>query len=82
MEQLDTRRFAGIDLSHASAQLSIYDEGSRQMTEESFLLPEEDREDYIRTGMDLIAKHMKTERLRQGDVNYFYIFLVVISFII
>ena len=72
MEQLDTRRFAGIDLSHGSAQLSIYDEGSRQMTEESFLLPEDDREDYIRTGMDLIVKHMKTERLKWEDFQSVY----------
>ena len=45
MEMLNTRKFVGIDLSEEAVQLSIYDEGTEQMTEECFPLP--DKEDYL-----------------------------------
>ena len=36
MEELDTKKYAGIDLGKTSVQFSIYREGQEEMSEESF----------------------------------------------
>lgn len=36
MEELETKKYAGIDLGRTSVQFSIYREGQEEMTEESF----------------------------------------------
>ena len=47
MEELETKKYAGIDLGRTSVQFSIYREGQEEMTEESFLLSEEEQKEYI-----------------------------------
>lgn len=37
------QKYAGIDLGRTSVQFSIYREGQEEMTEESFLLSEEEQ---------------------------------------
>ena len=44
MEELETKKYAGIDLGRTSVQFSIYREGQEEMTEESFLLSERSEE--------------------------------------
>ena len=51
MGELETRKFAGIDLGKQSVQFSIYDEAMTEMTEESFPLNQEEQEDYIANGI-------------------------------
>ena len=51
MEELETKKYAGIDLGRTSVQFSIYREGQEEMTEESFLLSEEEQKEYIESGM-------------------------------
>ena len=51
MEELETKKYAGIDLGRTSVQFSIYREGQEEMTEESFLLSEEEHKEYIESGM-------------------------------
>ena len=46
MEELDTKKYAGIDLGKTSVQFSIYREGQEEMTEESFLLSEEEQKEF------------------------------------
>lgn len=72
MEELETRKFAGIDLGKQSVQLSIYDEGIAEMMEESFPLNPEDQEDYIAGGMDYVGKYMETNRLKWADFQSVY----------
>lgn len=50
MEELETKKYAGIDLGRTSVQFSIYREGQEEMTEESFLLSEEEQKEYIESG--------------------------------
>ena len=43
MEELDTKKYAGIDLGKTSVQFSIYREGQEEMSEESFPIAKEQR---------------------------------------
>ena len=65
MEMLNTRKFVGIDLSEEAVQLSIYDEGTEQMTEEYFPLP--DKEEYLASGMDYVLKYFECNNLDWDD---------------
>ena len=51
MEELETKKYAGIDLGRTSVQFSIYREGQEEMTEESFLLSEEEQKEYMLLGL-------------------------------
>ena len=66
MEQLKTRKFAGIDLGEEACALSIYDEGSGEMEEERFPLPSGEP-DYIRTGLDMVMKYFESNQLGWDD---------------
>ena len=67
MEQLKTRKFAGIDLCHNCVQLSIFDEESGEMTEESFPLSSEGPGEYIEEGLDMVHMFMETNCLAWED---------------
>ncbi len=69
MEALSSRRFVGIDLSEEAAQLSIYDEGTEQMSEEYFPVPAEGREDYLAVGLDFIMKYFECNSLDWDDYS-------------
>ena len=60
MEELETKKYAGIDLGRTSVQFSIYREGQEEMTEESFLLSEEEQKEYIESGMRQVERYMET----------------------
>ena len=64
MEELETKKYAGIDLGRTSVQFSIYREGQEEMTEESFLLSEEEQKEYIESGMRQVERYMETGGLR------------------
>ena len=59
MEELDTKKYAGIDLGKTSVQFSIYREGQEEMSEESFPIAKEQQEAYIETGIHLVEEYMK-----------------------
>ena len=59
MEELETKKYAGIDLGRTSVQFSIYREGQEEMTEESFLLSEEEQKEYIDTAVSMLARAQK-----------------------
>ena len=67
MEELETKKYAGIDLGRTSVQFSIYREGQEEMTEESFLLSEEEQKEYIESGMRQVERYMDTGGLRWPD---------------
>ena len=67
MEELETKKYAGIDLGRTSVQFSIYREGQEEMTEESFLLSEEEQKEYIESGMRQVERYMETGGLRWPD---------------
>ena len=67
MEELETKKYAGIDLSRTSVQFSIYREGQEEMTEESFPLSEEEQKEYIESGMRQVERYMETGGLRWPD---------------
>lgn len=67
MGELETRKFAGIDLGKTSVQLSIYDEAMTEMTEESFPLHPEEQEDPIAGGIYYVKKYMEVNHLDWGD---------------
>lgn len=67
MEQLKTRKFAGIDLGKSSVRLSIFDEGQGEMTEENFPLQPEEQNEYIAGGLDQIHNYMEVNHLRWDD---------------
>ena len=54
MEELDTKKYAGIDLGKTSVQFSIYREGQEEMSEVSFPIAKEQKEAYIETGFHLV----------------------------
>lgn len=64
MEELETKKYAGIDLGRTSVQFSIYREGQEEMTEVSFLLSEEEQKEYIESGMRQVERYMETGGLR------------------
>ena len=59
MEELETKKYAGIDLGRTSVQFSIYREGQEEMTEVSFLLSEEEQKEYIDTAVSMMEKAQK-----------------------
>ena len=59
MEELETKKYAGIDLGRTSVQFSIYREGQEEMTEESFPLSEEEQKEYIESGMRQVERYME-----------------------
>ena len=67
MEELETKKYAGIDLGRTSVQFSIYREGQEEMTEESFPLSEEEQKEYIESGMRQVERYMETGGLRWPD---------------
>ena len=67
MEELETKKYAGIDLGRTSVQFSIYREGQEEMTEESFLLSEEEQKEYIESGIRQVERYMETGGLRWPD---------------
>ena len=56
MEELETKKYAGIDLGRTSVQFSIYREGQEEMTEESFLLSEEEQKELADKNYSFIEK--------------------------
>ena len=76
MEELETKKYAGIDLSRTSVQFSIYREGQEEMTEESFPLSEEEQKEYIESGMRQVERYMETGslsmELSKGKILVFY----------
>ena len=68
MEELETKKYAGIDLGRTSVQFSIYREGQEEMTEESFLLSEEEQKEYIDTAVSMIEKAQKIFGRMRGFV--------------
>lgn len=67
MEQLKTRKFAGIDLGQYSVQFSIFDEESGEMTEESFPFSEDNSSEFIADGLSMVKKYMETNHLAWED---------------
>ena len=67
MEELDTKKYAGIDLGSSSVQFSIYREGQEEMSEESFPLSKEEQEDYIKAGMQLVEEYMREKEYQWSD---------------
>lgn len=63
MGELETRKFAGIDLGKYAVQLSVYDEAAAETTEESFPLPEKEQEDYIASGLFYIRRYMEANHI-------------------
>lgn len=58
MEQVLARQYVGIDYGKESVQLSIYDEGTAEMTEESFAL-DTSEEDTFRAGFQKIEDYLR-----------------------
>ena len=81
MEELETKKYAGIDLGRTSVQFSIYREGQEEMTEESFLLSEEEQKEYIESGMRQVERYMETGGLRWPDFQavHFSIKYIIIN---
>ncbi len=69
MEQLATRTFAGFDLGSYSVQISIYNEGSEEMTEESLPVNPGSHSDSIETGVAAIAAYMQTNDISWEDFS-------------
>ena len=69
MEALNTRKFVGIDLSEEAVQLSIYDEGTEQMSEEFFSIPKGEKEDYLSIGLDYIYKYFEFNQMSWEDYS-------------
>ena len=67
MEELDTKKYAGIDLGKTSVQFSIYREGQEEMSEESFPIAKEQQEAYIETGIHLVEEYMKEKEYQWSD---------------
>lgn len=67
MGELETRKYAGIDIGLTSVQVSIYDEAMTEMTEESFPLNREEQEDYIAGGIYFVRKYMEANHLEWSD---------------
>lgn len=67
MEELDTKKYVGVDLGRHSVQFSLYREGAEEMTEESFPLPNPSSDTYVTEGMRLLKKHMEERALRWSD---------------
>ncbi|MCD8019612.1 MAG: DUF5716 family protein [Clostridiales bacterium] len=72
MEQLETRRFAGIDIGKDAVHLSVYDEGKGEMTEETFPLQESEQEDYIDSGLCYILRYMEANQVKWEDYHGVY----------
>ena len=72
MGELETRKFAGIDLGKQSVQFSIYDEAMTEMTEESFPLNQEEQEDYIANGIYYVRNYMEVNHLEWADYQSVY----------
>ncbi|MCI6857988.1 MAG: DUF5716 family protein [Eubacterium sp.] len=73
MEELEIKKYGGVDLGKSSVQFSIYFEGREEMTEESFPIPPESRQDYIAAGIELVKKYMEVNRhawSEFSDVNF------------
>ena len=79
MEALKARKFVGIDLSEEAVQLSIYDEGTEQMSEEYFPLTESEDGDYLQRGMDYVYKYFEFNELDWLDYTAVYFSLKDIS---
>lgn len=79
MEELETKKYAGIDLGRTSVQFSIYREGQEEMTEESFLLSEEEHDPHrtgvIRKQFCLLVNYQKAFLHVFGDHGKFFLFL-------
>lgn len=69
MGELETRKFAGVDIGRDSIQFSVYDEAMEEMTEESFPLGEEEQEDYIVNGMEYLSKYMEINHFSWEDYS-------------
>ena len=59
MGELETRKFAGIDLGRQAVRFSVYDEAVAETTEESFLLSEKEQEDFIGSGLFYVRCHLE-----------------------
>ena len=67
MEELDTKKYVGIDLGPASVQFSIYREGQEEMSEESFPLSKEEQGTYIEAGIQLVEDYMREKEYHWSD---------------
>ena len=67
MEELDTKKYAGIDLGKTSVQFSIYRGGQEEMSEESFPIEKEQQVAYIETGIHLVEAYMKEKEYQWSD---------------
>lgn len=67
MEELDTKKYAGIDLGRTSVQFSIYREGQEEMSEESFPIAKDKQEAYIETGLHLVEEYMQEKEYHWSD---------------
>ena len=65
MEELETKKYAGIDLGRTSVQFSIYREGQEEMTEESFLLSEEEQKEFTRLAK-ILSNKLRNERIKNN----------------
>lgn len=63
MGELQTRKLAGIDMGKKALQLSLYDEGLKEMTEESFPLSLNKHDDFIERGLEFLKGYMGANSL-------------------
>ena len=70
MGELETRKFAGIDLRRSSVQFSVYDEAKAETSEESFQLNEEEQKDYIISMKERSCKPVYEYSGEDGPVLY------------
>ena len=63
MGELETRKFAGIDLGKTAVQFSVYDEAAAETTEESFPLPREEQEDYVANGLFYVRRYLEANHI-------------------
>ena len=73
MDNLATRKYAGIDFGLKSVQFSVYDEAKTEIAEESFPLPSGGGRDYVEEGFSLIEKYMEVNEFSwedYSDVNF------------
>ncbi len=79
MQELNTRKFVGIDISEEAVQLSIYEEANEQMIEEYFPLAEGEETEYLANGLDYIYKYFECNELDWQDYSSVYFSMKDIS---
>ena len=68
MEQLETRKFLGLDFGRTSLQFSVYDEGVHETHEESFPVAE-DEGSFIENGLTALLRYMQVQKLHWDDYS-------------